>query len=53
MLSLRSALDLFDAYEIGDAYSLWQDSYKHELDTYNWDVQQLEVELEPALKLET
>lgn len=39
---------LFDAGEVGDAYALWQDSYKAELDTYNWDVQQVKMELLPA-----
>jgi hypothetical protein len=31
--------------EVGLAYELWQQSYKPELDTYNWDSHQLEVEV--------
>lgn len=31
---------------IGDAYELWQDAYKNELDTFNWSCDQIEVELD-------
>jgi hypothetical protein len=33
--------------EVGLAYDLWQQSYKPELDTYNWDSHELDVEVAP------
>ena len=31
--------------EIGLAYDIWQENYKPELDTYNWDSQVINVEV--------
>ena len=31
--------------DIGDAYDLWQATYKAELSTYNWGPQDVEVEM--------
>jgi hypothetical protein len=36
------------AEDIGAAYELWQESYKPDLDTYNWDSQSLVVEISDA-----
>ena len=33
------------AEEIGLAYDIWQDSYKPDLDTYNWDSMVIDVEI--------
>lgn len=35
-----------DDDSIGDAYELWQETYKNELDSYNWSCDELEVELD-------
>jgi hypothetical protein len=40
--AIRSSLENRD---IGLAYELWQSSYKPELDTYNWDSQEIEIEV--------
>ena len=37
--------------EAGLAYDLWQQSYKPELDTYNWDSHELDVEVSPVADL--
>ncbi len=39
--------------DLGLAYTLWQDSYKSELDTYNWGEQEVAVEVSeiPSLSL--
>ena len=39
--------------DLGLAYTLWQNSYKPELDTYNWDQQEIVVDASasPALAL--
>lgn len=37
--------------EVGLAYELWQQSYKPELDTYNWDSHELDVEVTQATAL--
>ena len=37
--------------EVGLAYELWQQSYKPELDTYNWDSHELDVEVSPVTGL--
>jgi hypothetical protein len=42
--AIRSSLAVRD---IGLAYELWQSSYKPELDTYNWDSQEIVVEVSP------
>jgi hypothetical protein len=39
---IRSLLTMDD---IGEAYEIWQATYKPELDTYNWDTQSIGVEL--------
>jgi hypothetical protein len=41
--AIRSSLAVHD---IGLAYELWQSSYKPELDTYNWDSQEIDIEVE-------
>lgn len=43
--AIRVALD---RREIGLGYELWQQSYKPELDTYNWDSHELDVEVSSA-----
>lgn len=42
--AIRSALGVRD---VGLAYELWQSSYKPELDTYNWDSQEIHIEVSP------
>jgi hypothetical protein len=42
--AIRSSLAVRD---IGLAYELWQSSYKPELDTYNWDSQEIDIEAPP------
>lgn len=37
--SLIAESDVFTAYEV------WQDTYKSELDTFNWDSQEIEVQI--------
>ncbi len=37
--------------EVGLAYELWQQSYKPELDTYNWASHELDVEVSPTAGL--
>ena len=37
--------------EIGLAYELWQQDYKPELDTYNWDSHELDIEVSPETAL--
>lgn len=37
---------LLQTNAIGNAYELWQENYKSELDTYNWGTEEIEVELE-------
>jgi hypothetical protein len=32
--------------DIGEAYALWQSSFKPELDSYNWDYRPIAVEIE-------
>jgi len=39
--AIRNALASED---LGSAYELWQGSYKYELDTYNWDEQDIEID---------
>ncbi len=46
--AIRAALVQED---VALAYELWQQSYKPELDTYNWDSQDLDVEASPAVAL--
>ena len=36
---------LLAVHDVGLAYELWQSSYKPELDTYNWDSQEIEIEV--------
>jgi len=38
--SIRSSLA---ARDIGLAYEIWQESYKPEFDTYNWDTLEINV----------
>lgn len=45
-VAIRSSLAVRD---IGLAYELWQSSYKPELDTYNWDSQEIDIETSPQL----
>ena len=54
-LSTPDADGIRKAVSEGDvalAYALWQDTYKPELDTYNWGPQEVmvDVELEPKKK---
>jgi hypothetical protein len=37
--------ELLRSGEIGEAYALWQATYKNELDTYNWGPQDVVVEI--------
>ncbi|MEQ1859145.1 MAG: hypothetical protein ABMA13_04355 [Chthoniobacteraceae bacterium] len=37
--------------EVGLAYELWQQSYKPQLDTYNWVSHELDVEVSPVAAL--
>lgn len=39
---------LLTAESIGEAYEIWQENYKPELDTYNWDSQAIVVEVPHA-----
>lgn len=43
---IRSQLSRGD---FGQAYVLWQDTYKPELDTYNWGTQEIEIEVQSIL----
>ncbi|MEO6754297.1 MAG: hypothetical protein ABIP85_21175 [Chthoniobacteraceae bacterium] len=42
---------LLDAGKIWDAFEAWREVYKDPLDTYNWDSQELEVEVAPEAAL--